>query len=180
MKHLLLVASAAAAGIFAAGRLVWRDGTRKRIRQLNATPNEDALSTGHAISLPAPVARYLGFAAPAAVVAKRRLTMSQRGELRGGVQDRWRLFKAVEIVSGGPPGFIWDTSCRIAPLVALNIRDCYTHGNPQPMILKQVHKSTLFIGPRVEDVEYLKQHQRGECQRPGMLSITGSINQATW
>jgi hypothetical protein len=78
--------------------------------------------------LPAPVQRWMrasgvvGTAIPAVV----RLT--QRGEFRLGAGKPWMPFHATEYYTTSPPGFLWDASMQMYPLVQITGRDRYHQG----------------------------------------------------
>ncbi len=124
------VVSAAAA--IAVGAVRWRRATAQAVARLNAsaiasperefTPSEVAL-------LPAPVQRYFTFALTLGQMLVRRSRIVQTGVFRaGGFDAIWSPFTAVQHFASHPPAFLWDARIRLAPFVAVQVRDSYIAG----------------------------------------------------
>jgi hypothetical protein len=77
--------------------------------------------------LPAPVARYFAFALTPGQPLVRRARLEHAGEflVRAGA---WNPFTSVEELVVRPPGFVWDATVRVAPLVGVRVRDSYHDG----------------------------------------------------
>ena len=98
-----------------------------RSRRPEATVSFAALAT-----LPAPVQRYfrtvLREGQPLAGTARVR----QEGEFRARESDDvkagWRPFRARQLFTTDPPGFVWDAGVRMAPFVRVWVRDAYVGG----------------------------------------------------
>jgi hypothetical protein len=55
--------------------------------------------------------------------------IKQEGELRiGDATSSWKSFTATQHITVDPPGFFWNASVSLAPLVKLRIHDLYTGG----------------------------------------------------
>jgi hypothetical protein len=54
--------------------------------------------------------------------------LSQRGEMRAELAERWRPFIAEQVISIREPGFVWRAHIQAAPLVSARILDCYVDG----------------------------------------------------
>jgi hypothetical protein len=79
-------------------------------------------------NLPAPVARYLKQALPAAMPI-RLARFSQVGSLRTDVRsDRWMPFEARYLVAPSSIGFLWDARVTVAPLLHVRVRDALIEG----------------------------------------------------
>ncbi|MBF5045727.1 hypothetical protein FGE12_25190 [Aggregicoccus sp. 17bor-14] len=119
---LLVVGGAVGAVALAHAR--WRRDTAWAVVQL-----ERLEPAGRTVSaeLPAPVARYFAFALPAGQAPIRGAHEVQRGEflLRPGT---WSPMRAEQHFSGGTPGFVWDASIRMNPLLTVRVRDSYLRG----------------------------------------------------
>jgi hypothetical protein len=76
--------------------------------------------------LPEPVARYFGRALPAGPIPPRAARIVQRGRFRVG--GRSCPLVAVQHLAADPPGFVWDASIALAPLVSIRVRDSYLRG----------------------------------------------------
>lgn len=71
--------------------------------------------------------RYFEFALTPGQPLVRRARLRQAGEfaVRPG---QWMPFTAVEHFAVQPPGFVWDDSIRMAPLLSVRVRDSYLRG----------------------------------------------------
>lgn len=115
------------------GTVLWHRSSARMIQQLDrrdetVTPlRSPAFSDGELSGLPSPVARYFRFALTPRQPLVRRARLTQTGEfaLR---PDAWRAFTAAEHFSVSPPGFVWDASIRMAPLLVVRVRDGYVAG----------------------------------------------------
>jgi hypothetical protein len=82
-----------------------------------------------AVTLPAPVVRYLARALGERPVAIARASIDQQGELRTSVTaSRWLQFAAQEVVRPADAAFCWDARVRVAPGVRVRVRDAYENG----------------------------------------------------
>jgi hypothetical protein len=54
--------------------------------------------------------------------------MTQRGTFRGDATGDWSPFTATQHVTIRPPGFVWDASIRMMPLVPVRVLDAYHDG----------------------------------------------------
>ena len=126
-----LAAGAAAAAV--AGGLLWDRDTARALRRLGSDPTgTDAeparFSLDQLAGLPAPVRRYFEFALTPGRPLVRRARLTQRGDFLSRTEGPWSPFTAVEHFAVTPPGFVWDASIQIAPLVAVRVRDSYLEG----------------------------------------------------
>lgn len=126
-----LAAGAAAAAV--AGGILWDRDTTRAVRRLGADPTSAGaepvrFSPDQLAGLPAPVRRYFQFALTPGRPLPRRARLTQQGEFLSRPDGSWAPFAAVEHFSVTPPGFVWDASIRIAPLVAVRVRDSYLAG----------------------------------------------------
>jgi hypothetical protein len=56
--------------------------------------------------------------------------LEQEGELRlGGADSEWKPFTATQYITADPPGFLWDATVRLWPLLDLRIGDLYRGGS---------------------------------------------------
>jgi hypothetical protein len=74
--------------------------------------------------LPDPVMRYFEFALTPGQSVVRTARLRQTGEFAMR-PDSWSPFTAVEYVSVGPPGFLWDARIRMAAVMPFYVRDGY-------------------------------------------------------
>jgi hypothetical protein len=127
-----LAAGAAAAAV--AGRVLWNRETARAVGRLGTAAADDEgavlsrLALDELAGLPAPVRRYLEFALAPDQPLVRRARLVQRGNFLSRPGGAWSPFTAVEHFALNPPGFVWDASIRIAPLVAVRVRDSYLEG----------------------------------------------------
>lgn len=80
--------------------------------------------------LPAPVARYFAFAMSPTQPRIRRARIRWAGELQMAGSHGWAPFQAVQHFSVQPPGFVWDATIRIAPMLTIHALDRYIAGQP--------------------------------------------------
>ncbi len=77
--------------------------------------------------LPAPVANYFRWVLREGQPLIRSARIIEVGEFRAG-DDGWNPFEAQQYFRAQPPGFVWDASIRMAPLVNVRVRDSYLAG----------------------------------------------------
>lgn len=122
----------AAAGILLAGARLWWDASthqqRARLAAACAAPAGGA-NPGDLASLPLPVQRYLRRAVPR---NPRRVTAARirhEGEFNlAEAGERWVPFTSTQYVVLQRPGFDWDARLRLAPGLAVWVRDGYGGG----------------------------------------------------
>lgn len=115
---------AAAVGLAAARR--WRRETDGLVRRLDALGEGDDGAAVADERLPPPVRRYLALAVGDRPPAIRRARLEHAGTFDAG--SGWRPFRSVQQVAVRPPGFVWDATIRLAPLVRMRVRDAYLGG----------------------------------------------------
>jgi hypothetical protein len=113
-----------AVGVVALAHLRWGRATAQAVSRLE---DARALAPASREGLPPPVARYFAFALPAGQLPIVRARLEQQGEFLMS-PGNWRPFRATQHVSGGAPGFVWDASIRMNPLLAVRVRDSYLRG----------------------------------------------------
>jgi hypothetical protein len=79
--------------------------------------------------LPAPVAQYFQAALKEGQPFIRSARITRVGAFRTREGDNgWSPFEAKQYFSSPPPGFVWDASIRMAPLMKVRVRDAYVAG----------------------------------------------------
>jgi len=126
----LVGAGLGSAIVFGSAR--WNDQTSRLVNKLlQARPGgrrEPVTSNGFA-QLPAPVAKYFRQALREGQPMIRSARIIWAGEFRAGSADGgWSLLKATQYFSAQPPGFVWDASIRLRPLMTVRVRDAYLGG----------------------------------------------------
>jgi hypothetical protein len=121
----------AGVGIAASGARAWERATAQAVDRL-ARPGRDAnaaaaFTLDRFAELPAPVARYLAFALTPGQPLIRRARIEHEGEFQAR-PGSWSPFTSVEHVAVHPPGFVWDATIRMLPLVPVRVRDSYLDG----------------------------------------------------
>lgn len=94
----------------------------------------EIITEAHLENLPAPVQRWLR---RAGVVGKERIItvrLKQKGFFRLSESQRWMSFEAEQYYATDEPAFIWYTTMRLAPLLAITGRDKYEDGNGNMLI----------------------------------------------
>lgn len=113
------------------GNLVWKRNTTRAVRQLvpeTAARTPGVFSREQLRGLPAPVARYFDLSLTPGQRLIRSARFEQEGTFRGGLDEPWAPFTAVQHFSVDPPGFVWDASIHMAPLLTVRVRDSYIGG----------------------------------------------------
>ncbi|WP_460676587.1 DUF6920 family protein [Hymenobacter coalescens] len=132
MKHWVKLAGTVVAGLAGAAAVCaayWNRSTARAVAQLRAAPGPAATYSPEQLSgLPAPVARYLHFALTPGQPLIRSARVQEKGEFRTGPARPWSPFTAEHHVRTGPPGFVWDASIRMLPVLPVRIRDSYLAG----------------------------------------------------
>lgn len=75
--------------------------------------------------IPPVVARYFRSVLKEGQPIIHRARISQSGIFRAG---GWKPFTAHQTVTTQPPGFVWEASIRMAPLIKVRVRDSYLDG----------------------------------------------------
>lgn len=131
-----MVAGGVAGGAAAAlilGNLAWKRSTAKAVGQLGDGAGGTA-SAGETFSheqlagLPEPVVRFFEFALTPRMPLIRTARIEHAGEFRNGFGAHWSPFTSLQHFSVDPPGFVWDATIRMSPLLAVRVRDSYLLG----------------------------------------------------
>lgn len=77
-------------------------------------------------AVPAPVQRYVERVLPAGQHPIQRGRLRQHGEFRLG--SAWHPLTATEWFTTRPPGFVWDATIDVAPLLPVRVFDAYHDG----------------------------------------------------
>lgn len=78
--------------------------------------------------LPEPVQRWLRTSGVVGTPIPSVVRLTQRGEFRLGADKGWMPMHATEYYTTNPPGFLWQTSMEMFPLVQVTGRDRYFQG----------------------------------------------------
>jgi hypothetical protein len=78
--------------------------------------------------LPAPVQRYLTKVIPQGFPLVRRARLHQTGTFLMTPPSGWQPFRAIHTATVAPAGFVWDARIRMAPALAVRVRDAYVGG----------------------------------------------------
>lgn len=90
----------------------------------------EAVDASACEGLPEPLRRYLALVIPDGQPGVRRVRFTQSGVFRTREKpEQWQPFRAVQHISTSPPGFVWDATVRMAPLLSVRVVDAYRHGS---------------------------------------------------
>lgn len=109
--------------------------------------------------LPAPVRRYFETVLDEGRPLVRTARLEQRGEIRlGGTEAEWKPFEATQHYTVDPPGFVWDATIHVAPLLPARVVDTYAHGDG---FLRGKLLSTITVvdagpDPKMEESELVR------------------------
>jgi len=126
-----LVVFGATASVFGVRRS-FRNQIDHELDELLAAARTPALRTvdeAHLTGLPAPAQRWLRTAGVVGSTVPSIVRSTQRGEFRLGADEPWMPFHATQHYTLDPPGFLWDASMRMLPLVDIAGRDRYFAGH---------------------------------------------------
>jgi hypothetical protein len=136
MKTLATVAAAAVTLVVLAvvtvlvATALW-DRTTDRMREdLEAGARApEGLAALDSVSAPPVVMRYLSRSVPAGSAPAAMATIRQEGTFQMGEGETgWRPFRATQHVRAYPPGFLWDATIAMAPMIPVRVRDGYADG----------------------------------------------------
>jgi hypothetical protein len=116
----------------AVGSVAWQRGTARLVERLDAVPTQGGPTTyspDELQGLPAPVARFFGFALTPGQPLIRSARIEHRGDFRMALDASWEPFASVQHFTVHRPGFVWDARIRMAPLVDVRVRDSYVDGH---------------------------------------------------
>ena len=114
--------------VLAGGTILWKRATGRAVALLGKGPLAPArYSPDQLAGLPPPVVRYFEFALVPGQPLVRHARVTQVGTF-ARARDAWARFSAVEDFAVWPPGFVWDASIRMAPLLPARVRDSYLGG----------------------------------------------------
>jgi hypothetical protein len=102
-------------------------------------------------SLPEPVRRYLRHAVPTGALAIRTLRLKHDGFFRTKPNQRWLPIRGEQYFTVAKPGFVWDASVRLAPLLWIEARDRLLSGRGN-MLVKVCSTFTIAdaSGPEID------------------------------
>jgi len=127
---------AAGIGVAAAvASMRWGRATARSAARLEAQPRTDrtslsgtTFSPARLAGLPAPVVRYFDTVLEPGQPLVRGARVWWQGEFRTSPNGRWSPFTAEQHWTTHPPGFVWDASIHMAPLLSVRVRDTYIAG----------------------------------------------------
>lgn len=140
MKRSVEVGGAIAAGVALGGAIAvvaanarWARATTQAVARIaggerTAGKTPATFTLDQLEGLPAPVARYFRFALTSGQPRVRTARVRWAGEFRTSREAGWKPFTAIQHFAVDPPGFVWDASVRMAPLVTVRVRDEYSNG----------------------------------------------------
>lgn len=162
----LVAVGAAVAGIVTTVARARRDrevaglrGDLRRAATRAESAGEAASSSTGGDDLPPPVARYLSAVFESDPVPMQQVALTQSGEFRTGSADSpWRPFSATQHVTTDPPGFVWEATIEMAPLVSARVVDSFVEGEGSLT-------ATVFSVLTVADAESGPELNEGELLR---------------
>lgn len=94
------------------------------LRQTTTTGHEGKFTEKDLEGLPTPVRAYFATVLQEGQPYVDSAYLEQTGKLRpGDAGSAWKPFSATQYVTVDPPGFIWDASVSLVPLVSVRVRD---------------------------------------------------------
>ncbi len=93
------------------------------LRQTATTGRERVVTEDDLEGLPTPVRKYFATVLQEGHPYIDSVRLEQTGRLRPGATAAWKPFTATQYVTIDPPGFLWDASVSLAPLVSVRVCD---------------------------------------------------------
>lgn len=121
-----------ATAIAAGTRRSFRNQVESETAQLLAaasTSDTSPITEADLAELPAPVQRWLRASGVVGTTIPSVVRITQRGEFRLGSDRSWMPLRATQYYTTDPPGFLWNASMRMFPLIDVTGRDRYVDGN---------------------------------------------------
>ena len=86
-----------------------------------------------------------------------RVTLTQQGAMRSKASAAWMSFNAQQYYTVNPPGFIWSSQIKAAPMITIAGRDKFEKGKGN-MIIKPLYIHTLAntSGPEIDQGTMLR------------------------
>lgn len=129
---LVLVATLAVAGVIAGlRRRAFDDQIDREIADLLTARSSEppgAVAEADLQGLPDPVQRWLRASGVIGTPIPSVVRLTQEGEFRLGADKPWMPMTATQHYTTDPPGFVWNVSMRMYPLVHVTGRDRYFEG----------------------------------------------------
>lgn len=108
----------------------WTARRAEKLRRTATAGRSEVFTTNDVEGVPEPVRDYFTNVLQEGQQYVDSVRLEQEGELRlGDADSAWKSFSATQYITVDPPGFFWDASVRLWPLVDLWIRDLYHDGN---------------------------------------------------
>lgn len=114
-------------GALLAGNARWERDTARLLERFAHAPIT-APDPAMVAALPAPVQHWLGRALAPGTAPPHAMLVRQEGTFLTGAPDGWSPFTATSHFAARPPGFVWDARIRMAPGLAIRVRDSYVGG----------------------------------------------------
>jgi hypothetical protein len=137
----------------------WIRGYKSRVVEEARPPTAEPYDPADVADLPAPVRRYFETVLETGQRPITRATLTQDGQFRfGGAGDEWYPFTASQVYSVSPPGYVWDATIELAPLVTARVLDAYVDG-------EGLLRANLFGGVPVASAGPTPEMNEAELQR---------------
>jgi len=115
------------------GNIIQKRQIVQQIDRLHRTARIDrdgVFTTDDIASVPDPVQGYFTNVLQEGQEYVSTVRLKQEGKLRsGGADSDWKPFTATQHITVDPPGFLWNATVRLWPLIRLRITDLYRDGN---------------------------------------------------
>jgi len=129
------------------------------LRQAATTGRERVFTEDDLEGLPTPVRGYLANVLQEGQPYVDSVRLEQTGKLRpGDATAAWKPFTATQYVTVEPPGFSWEASVSLAPLVSVRVRDQFHDwtGTASVSLFGVVPLETVDSSPELEEAELMR------------------------
>ena len=119
------------------GQRRFRAETRKSVRELLASAGRGISSeqfVARREALPEPLQRYLRYAVGQKISTTCTARLRHGGFFRPNRNGRWFPIEGEEFFTVAKPGFVWNATIRLAPLLWIEARDELIHGRGKMLV----------------------------------------------
>ncbi|MFC7250379.1 DUF6544 family protein [Halomicroarcula sp. GCM10025324] len=124
-----------------------------------ATVRDGAFDRSELAGLPDPVANYFETVLQPGLAYATSVSLHQTGTFRlGDAGSPWRSLEATQHYTTRPPGFVWDATIDVAPLIRARVLDAYVDGDGilDARVLSAIRVANAGPSPEMDTGELLR------------------------
>lgn len=124
-----------------------------------STPQAGRYHPDEVATLPGPVRRYFQTVLEPGQTYATSVRLHQSGSFRlGDAESPWRSMDATQHYTTNPPGFVWDASIEVLPMVRARVLDAYVDGSGvlDARVLSALQVANAGPNPEMNESELLR------------------------